>query len=258
MADGIPVKISDEVLREVNELLDWRAVAPLPDGRLLGRPSAGKRERVNPIPDNRIKLLNRLYPLAKKSVLEVGCFEGIHTMGLLTYCPSVTALDVRPVNVVKTLTRLSLSGRSTPVFVANCEDLDESFGRFDAVFHFGVLYHLMRPVEHLRALGRLADTIILDTHFSARNDANMTELIDGETYSYKLVGEQGWGDPFSGVNPTSIHLCYESLKKALISAGFGKIRLLEYRDERNGPRAFLFASGSVDVDGFPMAPEPDL
>ena len=256
--EPITLPISDAVLEEVNRLLDWRAAAPLPDGRILGRTYEHKRSSVNAIPDKRIVLLNELLPLRDRSVLEIGCFEGIHTMGLLQFSSNVSGLDLRPVNVIKTLTRLSLSGRSAPVFVANCEELDASFGRFDLIFHFGVLYHLMKPVEHLQALARLSDTIYLDTHFAAKDKANLTVEVNGETYSYAQFNEQGWLDPFSGADPTSIHLSYESLRRALSAAGFRNMSLLNYRDERNGPRLLIFASRSVDTSRFPTIPDPGV
>lgn len=253
-----PLKITDSIIEEVNEMLDWRAAAPLPDGRILGLVSEGKREAINRIPDKRIKLLNELLPLAERSVLEIGCFEGIHTMGLLQFTDQVTCLDLRPVNVIKTLTRLSLSGRSAAVFQGNCEELDESFGRFDIVFHFGVLYHLMSPVQHLKALGRFADTIYLDTHIASTPKATQSSVIDGEIYNYAMVDEAGWLDPFSGADPTSIHLTFDSLKKALVQAGFANTALLNFRQERNGPRLLIFASRNIDTTGFPVVADPGI
>lgn len=250
--------ISDEILDEVNAMLDWRAAAPLPDGRILGKMHEKKRATINGIPDKRITILNNLVPLADRSVLEIGCFEGIHTMGLLHYTKNVTAIDVRPVNVLKTLTRLSLSGASAPVFIANCEKLDASFGRFDIVFHFGVLYHLMQPVEHIRALAEFTDTIYLDTHFATRERSTETVTIGGHTYDFALFNEHGWLDPFSGADPGSIHLSYDSLKRAVINAGFVNYRLINYRDERNGPRVLIFASKTRDVSQFPGAPDPEV
>jgi 2-polyprenyl-3-methyl-5-hydroxy-6-metoxy-1,4-benzoquinol methylase len=253
-----PLKISDQIIEEVNRLLDWRAAAPLPDGRILGLASPGKRESINVIPDKRITLLNQLFPLASRKVLEIGCFEGIHTMGLLQYTDHLTCLDLRPINVIKTLARLSLSGRSAAVFQGNCEDLDESFGSFDLVFHFGVLYHLMSPVQHLRALGRFADSIYLDTHIAPSSKATQTAVVDGESYRYSTVDEAGWLDPFSGADPTSIHLTFESLKKALGLAGFVNTALLNFRQERNGPRLLMFASRSIDTSRFPTVPDPEV
>ncbi len=239
-------------------MLDWRAAAPLPDGQILGLMSEGKRERVNHIPDKRITLLNELLPLADRTVLEIGCFEGIHTMGLLQYTKHVTGLDLRPVNVLKTLARLSLSGYSASIFQANCEEIDETFGRFDVVFHFGVLYHLTSPVQHIKMLGRLTDTLYLDTHISSTEKATETAVIAGETYKYAMVGEAGWLDPFSGAEATSIHLTYDSLKKAVVQAGFKNFALLNYRQERNGPRVLVFASRTADVSSFPLVADPPI
>jgi tRNA (mo5U34)-methyltransferase len=126
------------------------------------------------------------------------------------------------------------------------------------VFHFGVLYHLMRPVEHLAALGRMADTIYLDTHIAPRDRADQHAVINGHRYDYALVGEGGWHDPFSGADPTSIHLTYPSLVRALIKAGFANTRLINFREERNGPRILIVASRTIDVAGFPGEADPGI
>ena len=81
------ISVTDEDLDEVNNMLDWHAGTLLPDGRLLGRleRTPGKRTRPDTVPDERIILLNRRVPLRGRSVLEIGCFEGIHTLGLCQF-----------------------------------------------------------------------------------------------------------------------------------------------------------------------------
>src|SRR6185436_4690646 len=113
-----PVELSAELLEEANTAFDWRAATELPNGMMLGRVSAHKRPVPERIPDKRIALLDSLVGLRGKSVLEIGCFEGIHTIGLRTFTDNVTAVDVRPTNVFKALARLSLHGADAKVFVA--------------------------------------------------------------------------------------------------------------------------------------------
>jgi len=243
------VDLTAELVEEANKAFDWHAATELPNGLMLGRMFEHKRSRPQTIPDKRIVSLNSLIGLRDKSVLEIGCFEGIHTIGLRTFTDNVTAIDLRPANVFKALARLSLHGADAKVFVADCEKLDASFGRFDVVFHFGVLYHLMQPVEHLHAVGRLGDTLYLDTHVAVA-DAEMTrETINGREYAYTLANEGGWADPFSGKDASSKHLALESLQAAISSAGFTAQRLLNYRLERNGPRVLIIASRTLTLDG---------
>jgi tRNA (mo5U34)-methyltransferase len=249
------LSLDDRIIEEVNDLLDWRAAALLPDGRVSGKVSPGKRANPVKLPDKRIKLLDEFIGLGGKSVLEVGCFEGLHTLGLLHFTDDVTAIDLRPVNVCKTLMRLSLHGAAAKVFLADCEHLDASFGRFDVVFHFGVLYHLDNPVQHLANLATLADTLYCDTHVARENVPLKTEIVDGETFHYAPLGEQGWADPFSGAHAFSKNLAMESLERALQRAGYSQRRVVQVRDERNGPRILLIASRTLDLAHVPDARE---
>ena len=172
--------LSDKNLNEINTRLDWHSGINLPDGRLLGSLTNSKRTEPETIPDYRVKRLNECLSLKDKSILEVGCFEGAHTLSFLEYTDDVTAIDIRPSNVINTLTRLSVMGKQANVFVANVEDLDDSFGHFDIMFHCGVLYHLLDPITHFLKLRGLADYILLVTHIGS-SQAKVPNDRDWET-----------------------------------------------------------------------------
>jgi tRNA (mo5U34)-methyltransferase len=231
-------------LDEVNRLLDWRAGTVLPDGRILGRLEAtpGKRPKPGEIPDSRIAWLDSKIGLAGRSVLEVGCFEGIHTVGLRTYTERVTAVDVRPVNVIKTLTRLSWHKTSAAVFQQDAQTLNSDFGTFDAIFHCGTLYHLEHPAEHLLALGGMCRWLMLDTHVAREPERLERRQVAGMPYWGAARNEGGWKDPFSGTGASSFWLLYESLEALLGRAGFRSIEIRGWRSERNGARVCLLAS----------------
>lgn len=242
---------TDAELEQINKMLDWHAGTLLPDGRLLGRLERRPGKRVEPgiIPDPRFTRLDTLINLKQKRVLEIGCFEGIHTLGLLHYCDDVTAVDVRPQNVVKTLARLSWHGQSAKVFQKDVERIDASaFPKFDVVVHIGVLYHLANPVTHLLSLAPVCDYLFLDTHV-ARDENNLTELkIVERSYRGAQHAEGGWADPFSGRGDSAFWLTLESLLGALKVAGFAPTQILQKREERNGPRVLLLATKANAVD----------
>ena len=114
--------LSNDDLTVVNELLPWQCFTVDAHGRRLGnRAWAGKREEPQPIPDPRITLMDGRWSLAGRSVLELGCFEGVHTIGLMRTGASVVALDSRVENVVKTAARCALYGCEPTVYVRDLE-----------------------------------------------------------------------------------------------------------------------------------------
>lgn len=239
---NLNVSLSDQALQEINAALPWHAGTLLADGRLLGRLDArpDKREDVQPVPDKRIRRLDEALSLAGKSVLEVGCFEGIHTLGLRHFGAAVTAVDIRPINVIKTLARLSAHGESARVFVLDVEDAGTTLGHFDVVFHCGVLYHLEDPVTHLRTLLPACDAIYLDTHVASAGRDGATLRVADETYQGYRHQEGGWNDPFSGRGASAFWLAKPDLVALLESQGFA-CEIWSERSERNGDRVGLLA-----------------
>ena len=243
---NFPVALTDAVLDEFNAMLPWFAGTRLPDGRLLGRIAAreNKRDTEQPIPDKRITRLHDALDLTEKRVLEVGCFEGIHTLGLRRYCRDVTAIDIRPVNVLKTLARLSAFGTSAHVFQCDVEAIGTDFPDFDVIFHCGVLYHLEDPVAHLERLLPHCRAIYLDTHIATPDLVDATLDSGGRTYRGHRHVEGGWTDPFSGRAASAFWLTLDDLESVLARHGFAA-EIWSERAERNGPRVGLLARKSA-------------
>ena len=63
--------------------------------RLGARHGAGSREVPEQIPDRRIELFDQRFGLRGSHVLELGCFEGIHTIALCDRADRVTGIDAR-------------------------------------------------------------------------------------------------------------------------------------------------------------------
>lgn len=216
------------------------------NGRRFGSMAwESKRDTPQIIPDERIELLHKLFNLADKSVLEVGCFEGIHTIALSKYAKEVYAIDSRIENVVKTLVRSHLFGHKPTVFVCDLENNAESsrLPTIDVLHHVGVLYHLKDPVTHLLRLGKIVrDGMLLDTHYATEEMLNSNYEVQGRTYSYYKYGEGGRDEVFSGMYDHAKWLLLADIRHILSEMGFTDI--LVHRDEiqRNGPRVTLFAA----------------
>ncbi len=102
-------RLSDADVRRLNELLPWRCFTVDSHGRPFGDVARrGKRTTPQLIPDPRIERFHDRFDLSDKRVLEIGCFEGVHTIALCRLAEQVTAVDARIENVVKTVVRCAL------------------------------------------------------------------------------------------------------------------------------------------------------
>ena len=244
--DTVPVDLlSDDELNRLNELLPWSAFTLDAHGRPLGLPhSDSKRSTPQRIPDKRIVELNSRYPLGDCSVLEVGCFEGIHTCGLTLFAREVIALDARVENVAKTAVRCALMGCRPRII---CWDLEAGLPEVDithdVLHHVGVLYHLSDPVRHLKTITTVTRrAIMLDTHVCDASTAKLQEYsVDGCAYRYARKTEPGRAEPFAGMRDHAKWLVITDLEILIDECGF-KIDAKQLREERNGLRVLLFAS----------------
>ena len=237
--------LSDDDLRHLNSLLPWNCFTVDAHGRRFGnRAWPGKRESPQPVPDRRIVRLNEQVRLSTKRVLEVGCFEGIHTIGLCMFGATVTAVDSRIENVVKTIVRCAMYGYTPTVFLCDLDNPQHSerLPPVDVLHHVGVLYHLRNPVEHLLALCRsTAHAVMLDTHVATPASADQTYEAAGSSFRYQLYREGSRADAFSGMRDYAKWLLLEDIERVLGMGGFARVEVAEQRQERNGRRVLLYA-----------------
>lgn len=236
---------SDDQLLQLNSLLPWAAMTVDEHGRHLGSAwRSNKRANVQYLVEGRHVAFNEAYPLAGKHVLEVGCFEGIHTISCLHHGATVTAVDSRMENLLKTLTRLWCYGYQADVKRWDLEedapaDIPESW---DVLHHIGVLYHLSDPVGHLRhALKRTREALLLDTHIAPGEEAATESYeVDGQSFRFERHGEKSVS-PFAGVRDHAKWLVLEELQGLIAAEGFKDVRVKSDRAERNGRRITLWA-----------------
>lgn len=239
-------EMTDIELTALNGLLPWGAPTTDEMGRPLGAPwSLSKRAGVQPLRDRRHDEFEKIYPLNRKRVLEVGCFEGIHTISLASRGANVVAIDSRMENLLKTLARLWSYNHQAQV---ELWDLEKSKipnripHEWDVLHHIGVLYHLSDPVRHLKTvLKRTKDAVILDTHIALDEDsAKQTYEVDGKEFRYQRYGEKP-SQPFAGMEDHAKWLLLDDLKALLADEGFSDWRIASDRKERNGRRATVWA-----------------
>jgi Protein of unknown function (DUF1698) len=240
-------RLTDDDLARLNELLPWRCFTVDSTGRPFGGVAwRGKRVAPRIIPDRRIAHFHERFNLSERHVLEIGCFEGVHTVGLCRLAARVTAIDSRVENVVKTVVRCAFFDERPRAFVCDVErEDDDELLHADVCHHVGVLYHLEDPVTHLRRLGTwISHGLMLDTHYAREEEAKDEYGVGGKEFRFRSYKESGRGDSFSGMRPTSKWLRLDDIVEVLQSSGFGELEIVETREERNGPRALLFAERS--------------
>jgi hypothetical protein len=232
-------------LQELNRLLQWNCFTVDSRGRRVGdRARAGKRDEPQAIPDYRAAMLDQAFQLADKHVLEIGCFEGVHTIGLCDRARTLTAIDSRMENVVKTILRCYLYDHTPEVRRCNVELADElaALPDVDVVHHVGVLYHLVDPVAHLERLSpKVRLGLMLDTHVAAPEQATDTLVSGGAQYPCHRFTEGGVAEVFSGMYAHASWLTLDTLLGLLQRLGFARTEVLERRAERNGPRVLVMA-----------------
>jgi tRNA (mo5U34)-methyltransferase len=241
--------LNDQAFEDLNNLLPWAAMTVDPgNGRVLGRPwSAAKRARVHALVESRQVAFDRAYPLKGRHVAEFGCFEGIHTLGLLLLgAGRVTAIDGRMENVLKTMARVWSYGLRCDTLLWDFEEAPSPLlpAQWDAVHHMGVLYHLSNPIGHLNdILPRTKDALILDTHVSdSEAEATQTYKVGGTEYRYRMKPEPNASSaPFAGLRDHAKYLVLEDLVSHIQSHGFADTRVVDDRMERNGRRVTIWA-----------------
>jgi hypothetical protein len=234
--------LTDEDLERLNQLLPWSAFVLDAQGRRFGNPySAKKRILAEEIPPQKIADFITRFDAKGKVVLELGCFEGIHSAAFALAGASVTAVDSRIENVCKTLVRCGLMHLPISAHVWNVEEPAPSTIDLDCdlLSHIGVLYHLVDPVAHLNfLLPKVKQAVMLDTHVAAVGDELRQYEVDGQRYEYRHFKEGDRLNPFAGMYDHAKWLKTETLNEILASHGFAA-ELIEHRDERNGPRVLI-------------------
>lgn len=235
-------RLSDQELSRVNSLMPWACFTLDSLNRRVGKPhSSTKRSEPQQIPDYRLVDFQRTYDLHGRSILELGSFEGVHSIGLCRAGASVHSTDGRIENVLKTAARCALYDCQPKVSVLDVDSISsiESLPKYDFIHNIGVLYHLANPVASLSALLRRCGTaMLLDTHIIGNGEGDVYIDYDGAKFEARLYTEGGISDPFSGLVKYSAWITEEGITAISKSCGFEVVYSM-MRVERNGTRITL-------------------
>jgi SAM-dependent methyltransferase len=197
---------------------------------------------VSAIGDIRVEQFFRFAPDAS-SILELGALEGAQTFILAEHpgVKKVVALEGRAANLRKAqfLQKL-LRAENVEFAQANLEEANLStYGKFDAVFCCGLLYHLPKPWELIQSLPSIAPVLFLWTAYAAENES--IELPNG--MRGKIHTEGGPDEPLSGLSSTATWLTLGSLIGLLTANGYGSVHVIHNDPTHvNGPTVTIGAT----------------
>jgi hypothetical protein len=197
--------------------------------------------------DARLDQFARAFP-ERRTILELGCLEGGHTIQLarLPGVTRVVALDGRDYNLAKARFIEARLGRGNVTYAQ--ADLDAAdlrpFGRFDAIFSVGLLYHLAEPWAHLVRCRQVSDGLFLWTHYIKDAKANVTR----GGYRGWMAPEYGMADPLSGLSSRSFWPTLGELRRMLADAGFAEIEIIQDNQSHPHGPAVTLSARSADRD----------
>jgi len=198
--------------------------------------------RISAAGDARVEQFFRFVPGAA-TILELGSLEGAHSF-ILAQHPGMTrvvALEGRQANLRKArFLQELLQVRNLEFTQANLERAELAlFGRFDAVFCSGLLYHLPEPWKLIEQLPAVAPHLFIWTQYAAETEAHDV----GHGLRGKIHGEGGPDEALSGLSPTATWLTLNSLRRLLTASGYQRIEIIHDDPEHpNGPAVTIGAS----------------
>lgn len=192
--------------------------------------------------DPRVDQFFRFAPSAE-TILELGSLEGAHTFMLAERLGTkrVLALEGRESNLRKARFVQELLRVPNAKFAqANLENSDlAAFGKFDAVFCSGVIYHLPEPWKLISQLPAIAPNLFIWTHYAADADA---EIVPGGLRG-KIHIEGGAAEPLSGMSATATWLTLGSLITSLTKSGYASVHVIDNDlTHANGPAVTIGAT----------------
>jgi SAM-dependent methyltransferase len=196
---------------------------------------------ISAVGDERVERFFRYAPDAM-TILELGALEGAHSFIFAKRqgVKRVVALEGRKANLRKArFVQELLQIRNVEFAQANLEHADlKEFGKFDAVFCCGLLYHLPAPWQLLKQLPEIAPLVFIWTQYAAEDEARDI----GNGLRGKTQIEGGADEALSGLSATATWLTLPSLRDLLRTAGYESVDVIHDDPAHpNGPAVTIGA-----------------
>lgn len=191
---------------------------------IAGEDYGGKFDAMH---DARITQFFEIFPNVE-NIIELGSLEGGHSFSLAQNAnvKKVLAIEGRENNVEKSkFVKELLKDEKVEFVQADIEKLNfGQFGKFDAVFCSGLLYHLPKPWELIPKLAKVSPNIFIWTQIAEESKAKKMR----EGWRGKFYREGGLFDPLSGLSKKSFWLSFGSLINLLTVNGYKEVKIIEH------------------------------
>ncbi len=229
--------LNETQLSDLNQNFNWWVEQTDENNRIIGLGGKWRFAGIN----NRVEQLNKRAQLENKNILELGCLDGSVTVSLCAVNARVTAVDIRPLNLIKTFARCIAFGYNPILYIKDIRDIKGiiELGKFDILCHFGCFYHLYNPIEHFRQLSAITNIVALETHTGCPHEKwkiNREEQVEG--YKGVFVKEHGWKDELSGLDLESFWLHKSELLRLFTDCGWRYEIIWDNDNSINGPRSY--------------------
>jgi len=159
--------------------------------------------------------LNRLCPLAGKSIIEFGPMEGAQTAALVNLgAAHVTSIEARAVSFIKTMiARYCFQWDNVTLVMDDFHNADaQKYGTFDLAFAHGVYYHSFAPFLFFENLMSLSNRIFIGGYCTGpAQPGEQREKLEYEGQEY-LVKRIDIGNTYNNaVNSFAYHFSNEDL-----------------------------------------------
>lgn len=173
--------------------------------------------------------------LPGKSIADLGCLEGGYTVEFSRMGMLATGIEVRQSNFDNCLRVREGSGLSNLAFEKNDVWNLGQYGKFDAMFCCGLLYHLDQPRKFIRLMAdQTRDVIMINTHFAddrqsevfALSPMTENEGLPGKWYAEHNADSEGEIETFkwtSWTNKRSFWLTKAAILQTLQDCGFDMV-----------------------------------
>lgn len=170
--------------------------------------------------------------IAGKSIADLGCLEGGYTVEFSRMGMQATGIEVRQSNIENCLHVHKNAGLPNLAFAKNDVWNLAEYGRFDAMFCCGLLYHLDQPAKFIRLMAeQTRDVIMINTHYAddvqsavfALSAMTENEGLPGKWYAEHNADSEGEIETFkwtSWKNKRSFWLTKAAILQTLQDCGF--------------------------------------